>query len=294
MVRSWPSIACRRRVRKRLFWARLQRIAPVWSAGPKNSSFSFSEFMIVYAHPASWREAYRGRHDTWRRGVMGEPVCSVVIRADEQHRLVRSSRVVLIPRCRYQACAGADSAAWVTVTNKPGAPGRTRSSRENHRAGRAGSFRLDLWYLPPAFFEQAGHGPQSRSGLPCTLSFEEGETTVSLGRLGAARLWTHIPICRSELSITTAPQARCLPSLGGGMQGERRGVPPASGVESYLFAARARDLAAALARIREIWPRGRVTKISPIQSSLTPTIGLALKLFRLTTDGDLPRSIVFR
>ncbi len=90
---------------------------------------------------------------------MGEPVCSVVIRADEQHRLVRSSRVVLILRCRYQACAGADSAAWVTVTNKPGAPGRTRSSRENHRAGRAGSFRLDLWYLPPAFFKQAGHGP---------------------------------------------------------------------------------------------------------------------------------------
>ncbi len=83
---------------------------------------------------------------------MGEPVCSVVIRADEQHRLVRSSRAVLILRCRYQACAGADSAAWVTVTNKPGAPGRTRSSRENHRAGRAGSFRLDLWYLPPAFF----------------------------------------------------------------------------------------------------------------------------------------------
>ena len=48
--------------------------------------------------------------------------------------------------------------AQVTVAKKPGAPGRTRSSRSNHCAGNAGCFRLNLWYLPPAFFEQAGHG----------------------------------------------------------------------------------------------------------------------------------------
>ncbi len=35
--------------------------------------------------------------------------------------------------------------AQVTVAKKPGAPGRTRSSRQNHRAGNAGMSRLNLW-----------------------------------------------------------------------------------------------------------------------------------------------------
>src|ERR1700760_950284 len=58
------------------------------------------------------------------------------------------------------------------------------------------------------------------------------------------------------------------------------------------LALRARD--AALDRIRAICPRGNVTQISPIQSGLTPLIGLALKLERLTRPWPLPRSIVFR
>ena len=52
--------------------------------------------------------------------------------------------------------------------------------------------------------------------------------------------------------------------------------------------------AAALARNRAICPRGKVTQISPIQSSFTPLIGLALKLERLTRPVPLPRSMVFR
>src|ERR1700749_4016679 len=52
--------------------------------------------------------------------------------------------------------------------------------------------------------------------------------------------------------------------------------------------------ATALARIRSIWPLGRVTQISPIHSSFTPMIGLALKLVRLTMEVDRPRSMVFR
>src|SRR5581483_504930 len=58
------------------------------------------------------------------------------------------------------------------------------------------------------------------------------------------------------------------------------------------LALRARD--AALARNRAICPRGKVTQISPIQSSFTPLIGFALKLERLTRPVPLPRSIVFR
>src|ERR1700733_2965682 len=54
------------------------------------------------------------------------------------------------------------------------------------------------------------------------------------------------------------------------------------------------DRPAARARRRSIWPLGKVTQISPIHSSLTLVIGLALKLVRLTTWPVLPRSIVFR
>ncbi|MEY9427281.1 NADPH:quinone reductase-like Zn-dependent oxidoreductase [Bradyrhizobium ottawaense] len=49
-----------------------------------------------------------------------------------------------------------------------------------------------------------------------------------------------------------------------------------------------------LARSRSSWPLGMDRQISPTQSSFTPTIGLALKLVRLTTDGLFPRSIVFK
>src|SRR6266542_1843911 len=62
----------------------------------------------------------------------------------------------------------------------------------------------------------------------------------------------------------------------------------------YLALAALRARPAALARRRSIWPRGRVMQISPIHSSFTPLIALALKLVRLTTEGDFPRLIVFR
>ncbi|MGJ5019577.1 hypothetical protein ACQR04_03505, partial [Bradyrhizobium oligotrophicum] len=35
--------------------------------------------------------------------------------------------------------------------------------------------RLDLWFLPPAFFSQAGHGLRPAPGIPCALVVEEGE-----------------------------------------------------------------------------------------------------------------------
>ncbi len=68
------------------------------------------------------------------------------------------------------------------VANKPGAPGRSRSSRSNRRAGKAGCFRLHLWYLPPAFFEQAGHGRQPTPGLPCALCSRRAIEVQQLGR----------------------------------------------------------------------------------------------------------------
>src|SRR6476619_7023671 len=76
-------------------------------------------------------------------------------------------------------------------------------------------------------------------------------------------------------------------------RGRRRDdSPPAP--NSHFAAFPLRPRAAALDRIRSIWPRGRVTQISPIHSSFTPLIGLALKLVRLTMVADFPRSTVFR
>ena len=68
----------------------------------------------------------------------------------------------------------------------------------------------------------------------------------------------------------------------------------APGDHFWLPLAALRVRPAALPRKRAIWPLGRVTQISPIHSSLTPLIGLALKLVRLTTAEELPRSMVFR
>ncbi len=62
---------------------------------------------------------------------------------------------------------------------------RTRENAKqpfNHRAGRAG-FPADLWYLPPAFFSQAGHGPQSRSGSPCALCLKRAVRSAKLGQI---------------------------------------------------------------------------------------------------------------
>src|SRR3954452_7882540 len=88
-------------------------------------------------------------------------------------------------------------------------------------------------------------------------------------------------------------------NLRTGARGGRIGPPHFVPLTSLGWAptvARAplRERTAALARSRSIWPLGRVTQISPIHSSLTPLIGLALKLVRLTSVADLPRSMVFK
>src|SRR5689334_20172110 len=75
---------------------------------------------------------------------------------------------------------------------------------------------------------------------------------------------------------------------GGRIGGPGGSSDPRSGYRPFLVRL------AALVRMRWIWPRGRVTKISPIHSGFTPLIALALKLTRFTRVGDLPFSMVFR
>ncbi|CCD90297.1 hypothetical protein BRAO285_980001 [Bradyrhizobium sp. ORS 285] len=54
---------------------------------------------------------------------------------------------------------------------------KARRTRENakqpysHRAGKAGCSGSYLWYLPPAFFPQAGHGCGQHPAFPAPLRF---------------------------------------------------------------------------------------------------------------------------
>jgi len=80
------------------------------------------------------------------------------------------------------SCAMRASVLLHMVANKPGAPGRPRISRSNRCAGKAGRVRPDLWYLPPAFFSQAGHGRGQRSAFPAPSISIEGGPDAQLGR----------------------------------------------------------------------------------------------------------------
>jgi len=49
--------------------------------------------------------------------------------------------------------------------------------------------RLHLWYLPPAFFSQAGHGGGELPAFPAPSRLRGGETAASLGRLAPRERW---------------------------------------------------------------------------------------------------------
>jgi hypothetical protein len=55
----------------------------------------------------------------------------------------------------------------VTVAKKPGAPRRAQSKPLDHRAGKAGSTRLSLWFLPRAF--PVARGPRVPAGTRPSL-----------------------------------------------------------------------------------------------------------------------------
>ena len=82
--------------------------------------------------------------------------------------------------------------AQATVAKKPGAPGRTRSSRSNHRAGNAGMSRLNLWYLPPASFSAGGPWGRPAPGIPRTLCLSRAQATSITRARHAARRRRHI------------------------------------------------------------------------------------------------------
>ena len=104
---------------------------------------------------------------TLRRDAVGVSVRSVIICADERIR-----------------CAGEIVWSWppdaevtlaVMIRRSRGqespVPGESTYKPSNHRAGNAGMSRLNLWYLPSAFFSQAGHGCGQRPAFPAPSVF---------------------------------------------------------------------------------------------------------------------------
>jgi hypothetical protein len=96
--------------------------------------------MLMSRHLPLAGGAVRGRHG--RRAVDAMAAQRILRRRTLASRTVKSRGpgipTLMPPRWRAQ------SASSCTVTRKPGAPGSTRSSREDHRAGNAGC-RLNLW-----------------------------------------------------------------------------------------------------------------------------------------------------
>ncbi|CCE11961.1 hypothetical protein BRAS3843_890007 [Bradyrhizobium sp. STM 3843] len=94
---------------------------------------------------------------------------------------------------------GADAKLATTFRRRRGqerrSPGRARSSRQNHRAGKAGAIRLSLWFLPRASCSHGGRGYQSMPGLPCTLFFRGSERRCKTRTIRAAGRMTHMRCC---------------------------------------------------------------------------------------------------
>jgi len=137
----------------------------------KDLSFAFSEFVICCVHPASLRRGVaRDRHDTRGGEAMAAKCRSVSFGcADERHDVdVKSQRAdtpMLVSSRDGADVPCGDGGQQARCTRQ------TAYKREDRRAGKAGRFRLHLWYLPPAFFSQAGRRRQPTPGLPCALCF---------------------------------------------------------------------------------------------------------------------------
>jgi hypothetical protein len=67
----------------------------------------------------------------------------------------------------------------MTGAKEPGPRGERGVSRQPTAQGKAGCFRLSLWFLPRAFlFAHGGRGYQSIPGLPCALSLFGGSYSL--------------------------------------------------------------------------------------------------------------------
>ncbi|WP_284423840.1 MULTISPECIES: hypothetical protein, partial [unclassified Bradyrhizobium] len=64
--------------------------------------------------------------------------------------------------------------AWGWWPTSPAHQGEREAAVKTSRAGRAGSYRLNLWYLPPAFFFAGGPQASAEAWPSLRPLFEEG------------------------------------------------------------------------------------------------------------------------
>jgi hypothetical protein len=113
--------------------------------------------------------------------------------ADERSDATVKSRgsgiPVLMPRAmRFTHCRGRDDAKHRRKTGaRQPVPGKSAYKPQNHRAGKVGTFRPNLWYLPPAFFVAGGPWERPAPDLPCALTLAEGDKVLKTRAQRAAR-----------------------------------------------------------------------------------------------------------
>jgi hypothetical protein len=150
--------------------------------------------------------------------------------ADGWRRHGRRSRVVLIPR-RWYPAQRAQARCRDTVAKKPGAPRRSRISRNTIRAGRAGMSRPNLWFLPRAFCSHGGHGGGELPAFPAPSRFQEGHDCRMPRARCAARTRVHVSRCLirgsdDELARWSDQSLAVVPRAGGGPS-----IPEASAID---------------------------------------------------------------
>jgi len=136
--------------------------------------------MIVSAHPASTRGAYRDRHGRRKRDAVDAWVCSALARR-RTHPGVRRNRAVPIPRRWNQALRDERKA---TAANKPGTPRRSRISRKTIAQGTpVVPAALSLLACVKCTF-LCTQDPRVRpaSGVPCALLIERDNADAKLGQ----------------------------------------------------------------------------------------------------------------
>jgi hypothetical protein len=104
----------------------------------KNTASVFQKNVIVFAHPASTRGAYRDRHGRRVRDAMDVRLFSALWRR-RRHPRVRRRRVVLVPRRWDQVSRGTfrGKRRWLSSPDT----GESAYKSSNHCAGSAGLFR---------------------------------------------------------------------------------------------------------------------------------------------------------
>ncbi len=164
-----PMCSCARRGstnsvrREAKFASPIKAITPVQSRREKYFYFSFSEIVISLRHPASMRGALRDRHERWVRDAVGASTL--------QRDLTRTNSVDARGQVVWSRHPGADACATRRVSvvawgQESRSPGRARSSRSNHRAGKAGRFRLHLWFCRVRFCCTRTMGASRRPVFP--------------------------------------------------------------------------------------------------------------------------------